>query len=173
MAEIYLRKSTPTDLDAIMEIVAEAKALLKKDGSPQWQDGHPNRELFAEDIKQGLNWVLVVGSEVAGTATLTTEPETDYETIQEGQWVGDNHYATIHRVAIASKFRGMHLSKMIFSNLLTAGRLMNFKDFRIDTHPVNLRMQKLATDFGFEKRGVVQVIDKIDPNRVAFELNMD
>lgn len=173
MAEIYLRKSTPADLGAIMEIVAEAKALLKKDGSPQWQDGHPNQELFAEDIEHGLNWVLMVGSEVAGTATLTTEPEADYETIQEGQWFGDDHYATIHRVAIASKFRGMHLSKTIFSNLLTVGCLMNFKNFRIDTHPVNIRMQKLATDFGFEKRGIVQVADKIDPNRVAFELNMD
>lgn len=172
MTEIYLRKSTSDDLDSIMEIINEAKALLKKEGSPQWQDGHPRREQIKADIQSGSSWVLMVGNEIAGTAALTTKPEADYETITDGNWVGDEHYATIHRIAIASRFRGMQLGKMIFSNLLTAGLLAGFKDFRIDTHAVNIRMQKLAQNFGFEKRGIVQVVDKIDRRRIAFELNL-
>lgn len=171
MSEIYLRKSVPEDLNEIMKIIDEAKMLLKKDGSPQWQDGHPDRKQFETDINNGFNWVLMVGNEIAGTATLTSQIEDDYKDI-EGEWRGDDHYLTIHRVAIASHFRGMQLSKQIFSNLLTVGRTLGYSDFRIDTHPVNVRMQKLITDFGFEKRGVVHVEDKLDPRRFAYELNM-
>lgn len=173
MAEIYLRKSKLSDLDDIMEIIDEAKALLKKDGSPQWQDGHPDRKQFEIDINNGFNWVLIVDDNIAGTATLSTQIEDNYKNIEDGKWNGDDHYLTIHRVAIASRFRGMQLSKQIFSNLLTVGRILNYSDFRIDTHPVNIRMQKLITDFGFKRRGTVHVEDKIDSRRFAYELNMN
>lgn len=173
MAEIYLRKSTLADLDNIMEIVEKAKSLLKKDGSPQWQDGHPDRKQFEADINGGFNWVLMVGDDIAGTATLADQPEDSYKKIEDGEWSGDDHYLTIHRVAIASHFRGMQLSKQIFSNLLTVGITLGFSNFRIDTHPVNVRMQKLITDFGFKRKGTVHVEDKIDSRRFAYELNMD
>ena len=37
MAEIYLRRTQLQDLTAIMKIIDDAKELLKKNGSPQWQ----------------------------------------------------------------------------------------------------------------------------------------
>lgn len=42
MAEIYLRRAQTQDLAAIMKIIDDAKNLLKKNGSPQWQNGYPN-----------------------------------------------------------------------------------------------------------------------------------
>jgi N-acetylglutamate synthase-like GNAT family acetyltransferase len=41
MSNIYVRKAQLQDLPAIMKIIDNAKALLKADGSPQWQDGSP------------------------------------------------------------------------------------------------------------------------------------
>lgn len=172
MAVIYVRKSTLQDLDPIMEIINEAKALLKKDGSPQWQDGHPNQEMLTNDINKGINWVLIVGDTIAGVATLTTQPDPNYKDITEGAWKNNDPYATIHRVAIRSQFRGMHLSKFMFSNLITIARIEGFKNLRIDTHQVNARMQKLSLDCGFEERGIIHVKDKIDTRRLAFELNL-
>ena len=41
MTQIYLRQAQLADRDTIMQIIADAKAAMKKAGSPQWQDGHP------------------------------------------------------------------------------------------------------------------------------------
>lgn len=171
MAQISIRRSTPADLDQIIAIVKQAKALLKADGSPQWQDGHPSRQTFVDDIADGTNWVLTVGKQIAGTATLKTTPDPTYQHI-DGSWVKpDEPYGTIHRVAISADFRGQHLSNYFISNLLTVGRLKGLTNFRIDTHPLNKRVQAIAKHFDFDYRGIIKVEDQIDPRRFAYELN--
>ena len=44
------RKSTPADIDEMMQIVNDAKLLLKKQNINQWQTGYPNRPLLEKDI---------------------------------------------------------------------------------------------------------------------------
>lgn len=153
MAEIYLRRSQVQDLDAIMKIIDDAKELLKQSGSPQWQNGYPNRESFAQDIATQTNWVLVVDGDIAATATLQLTPEPTYRVITQGHWNRPNEpYASIHRVAISGAYRGQGLSKLLFSNLLTVGQVQGIKNFRIDTHRSNQAMQHIATSFHFKKR---------------------
>ncbi len=189
MAEIYLRRAQAQDLAAIMKIIDDAKNLLKKNGSPQWQNGYPNRETFAQDIATQTNWVLINGNKVAATATLQLTPEPTYRNITQGQWqqpdepyatihrVGqwqqpDEPYATIHRVAISSNYRGQGLSKLLFSNLLTVGQMQGIKNFRIDTHRNNKAMQHIVENFNFKRRGIIKVNDQNDPERLAYELNL-
>lgn len=38
---IYLRRAVLDDLNKVMMIIEQARAQLKKNGNPQWQDGHP------------------------------------------------------------------------------------------------------------------------------------
>ena len=78
MSLIYLRHATQRDLPSIMTIIHEAQALLKKDGSPQWQDGYPTEEVFQTDIQQNECFVLMVNDQVAGVATLAHGPQTNY-----------------------------------------------------------------------------------------------
>ena len=52
MSLIYLRHAAQRDLPSIMTTIHEAQALLKKDGSPQWQDGYPTEEVFQIDIQR-------------------------------------------------------------------------------------------------------------------------
>ncbi len=173
MAEIYLRRAQAPDLDAIMKIIKNAKSLLKENGSPQWQDGYPNRETFAQDIAMQTNWVLVDDHQVVATATLQLTPEPTYRIITNGQWSQPNDpYATIHRVAISNEYQGQGLSKILFSNLLTVGQMQGIKNFRLDTHRNNKAMQHIAENFNFRKRGIIEVNEKNDPERIAYELNL-
>lgn len=173
MNAIYLRRSTMADLPMIEEIIADGRQALKDAGSTQWQDGNPTKETLKDDIKQRHSWVLLVNGQVAGVATLLPGPEDDYRTITGGHWADDSDdYVTIHRVAISSHFRGQHLSSFMFSDLLTVGQELGYTNFRIDTHEQNQVMQHLIKKFGFHYRGTVTVDDQLDPNRVAFELNM-
>ena len=174
MSTIYLRRAKLADLDTIMEIIEEARNSLKNDGNPQWQDGHPDRAMIAHDISQEISWGLVVNDQVAGTAALQLAPEPSYQNIHNGQWSHpQSPYATIHRVALSSNYRGQGLAKFLFSNLITGGQLQGRTNFRLDTHEKNKQMQKLAHDFGFIRCGEVTVNDKNDPKRLAFELNLN
>ena len=173
MAEIYLRRAQLQDLPAIMKIIDDAKELLKKNGSPQWQNGYPNQENFTQDIAMQTNWILINDNKVVATATLQLTPEPTYRNITQGQWQQpDEPYATIHRVAISSNYRGQGLSKLLFSNLLTVGQMQGIKNFRGDTHRSNKAMQHIAENFNFKKRGIIKVNDQNDPERLAYELNL-
>ena len=173
MAETYLRRAQLQDLPAIMKIIDDAKELLKKNGSPQWQNGYPNQETLTQDIAMQTNWVLINDNKVAATATLQLTPEPTYRNITQGQWQQpDEPYATIHRVAISSNYRGQGLSKLLFSNLLTVGQMQGIKNFRVDTHRSNKAMQHIAENFNFKKRGLIKVNDQNDPERLAYELNL-
>ena len=173
MAEIYLRRAQLQDLPAIMKIIDDAKELLKKNGSPQWQNGYPNQETLTQDIAMQTTWVLINDNKVAATATLQLTPEPTYRNITQGQWQQpDEPYATIHRVAISSNYRGQGLSKLLFSNLLTVGQMQGIKNFRVDTHRSNKAMQHIAENFNFKKRGIIKVNDQNDPERLAYELNL-
>jgi len=162
MAEIYLRRAQLQDLPAIMKIIDDAKELLKK-----------NQETLTQDIAMQTNWVLINDNKVAATATLQLTPEPTYRNITQGQWQQpDEPYATIHRVAISSNYRGQGLSKLLFSNLLTVGQMQGIKNFRVDTHRSNKAMQHIAENFNFKKRGIIKVNDQNDPERLAYELNL-
>ena len=61
------RKSTPADIDEMMQIVNDAKLLLKKQNINQWQTGYPNRPLLEKDIADGIGYVLCEGSRITGS----------------------------------------------------------------------------------------------------------
>lgn len=42
MSSIYIKRAQITDLNEIMNIISQAQAMLKADGSPQWQNGYPD-----------------------------------------------------------------------------------------------------------------------------------
>lgn len=171
--QVYLRKATSDDLNAIIEIINQAKEFLKSYGSPQWQDGHPTTEMLENDIQQHNSWVLVVDGKVAGTAVLETKRDPHYDNITEGQWSKpDEPYTIIHRVAISSKIRGQHLGRFLFATLLSVGYAQGIRNFRYDTHQVNIPMQKIGENMGFSRRGIIYVDDKIDTKRIAYELNL-
>ena len=124
MNTIYLRRAKQTDLDAIMTIINDAKAYLKAQQIPQWQDGHPDQAAIEHDITTQTGWVLINNAQIATYAALQLTPEPTYQKLKGGNWSQPSQpYATIHRVAISQHFRGRQLVKCktltIFGSILT------------------------------------------------------
>ncbi|GLB46029.1 N-acetyltransferase [Philodulcilactobacillus myokoensis] len=177
MSAIYLRKATEKDLPSILDIIDSAKKYLKEQNIDQWQTGYPHEDDIKEDIKNGVNYVLIVGNQVAGTATLGQGLDLSYLKIKDGQWENprNSHYTAIHRVAISNNFRGKKLSQKMMSGMITISLVLGYRDIRIDTHPDNKGMQHVITSNGFEKRGIVKTADgdQHDPLRYAYQLVID
>lgn len=173
MTLIYTRYATNHDLSEIMTIINEAKVFLKQSGSSQWQGDYPNENTILTDINNKHALVLVVDNQIAGYAASIIGEEPTYKEIN-GTWKNDNDpYATFHRLAISSNYRGMHLASFMFSDLISIMSSQGVRNFRIDTSCKNAIMQHLALKHNFVERGIIQVNeDPEDPNRLAYELNI-
>lgn len=172
MSLIFTRRAQNSDVDKIVQILNDAISFLKESGSSQWQSGYPNRETVEEDIEKQVAWVLTVDNEVAGYAAVVIGRDSNYAKI-DGEWNNDvDSYATIHRIAISSKFRGMHLTQFFLSNIISLTYAQEIHNFRIDTGEKNKIVQHIATSHNFIKRGIIQVDDPINPDRLAYELNI-
>ena len=173
MSLIFTRHAQNSDVDKIVQILQDAIAFLKERGSTQWQSGYPSRETVKEDIKNNCAWVLTVDNEVAGYAAVVIGDEPTYADI-EGKWENNvDTYATIHRIAVSSKFRGMHLSQFFLSNIISLTYAQGIHNFRIDTSRKNKIVQHIAVSHNFIERGIIQVTeDPVDSSRIAYELNL-
>ncbi|RZI49319.1 GNAT family N-acetyltransferase [Lactococcus kimchii] len=166
---IYLRKAEPKDLAEIMRIIQQARAFLAAAGSDQWQAAYPATADIERDFAKAQAYVLVVDGKIGGYCALVVGEEPAYTRIREGAWTNENlDYVTVHRIALSDEFRGQSLTKQLFSNLFSLMYAAGYRDFRVDTHPVNKVMQRVFEREGFVKRGLVQ----FEGDRIAYQLEL-
>lgn len=166
LAECDMRPATVDDVPAIVATLEAGRALLAADGIDQWQNGTgPDVDLVTSDVTRGWGRVFLVGGQVAATAALIDEPEPNYAQMVEGAWRvregerppagATSPYATIHRVAVAPTFRGMHVAQHFYARLIEEARARGFAEIRVDTHEDNVRMQHVIASAGFTRAGTV------------------
>lgn len=181
LADCDMRPATVDDVPAILATLEAGRALLAADGIDQWQDGAgPDVDLVTSDVACGWGRVFLIGGQVAATAALIDEPEPAYDQVVEGAWQtsGDAAtpagatcpYATIHRVAVAPAFRGMHVAQRFYARLIEEARARGFAEIRVDTHADNVRMQHVIASAGFTRAGTVCISDDPKDLRWAYQL---
>ena len=168
------RRAEIADMDALLDILEQAKAYLRESGVDQWQEGYPNREALAADIEAGRGWLFecVDNGEIAGYECVAMTPEVCYREI-DGAWLTDGeNYAVIHRAMAAARYRGTRLAAEMFSFAAELAAGMGRLSVRVDTHRDNKAMNRLAQKLGFTYCGEVDVslMDPCrDPKRNAYE----
>lgn len=162
-----LRRATLTDLPAIMRIIAEAQAFLKNLNVNQWQNGYPSEDIIRQDIEKNNGYILTVAEEIAAFATVVFSEEPTYSVIYDGEWLNDNEYAVIHRLAVSGKHKGKGVGSHLFREIEKMTLARQISDIRIDTHEDNLPMQQLIRKSGYNYCGVIYLAD--GSKRIAFQ----
>ncbi|MGX4686637.1 GNAT family N-acetyltransferase [Vagococcus sp. JNUCC 83] len=168
---IYTRLAEKKDMSLIETIIDEAKEVLRKNGSPQWQEGKPNKEMIISDMENKFGYVLIYQGNIVGYLAMINQEDEDYKILDN--WEKKDNYVVIHRVAISSDYQGKGLANYFFSNIISIAISKGYSSIRIDTHRVNLSMQHLLKKFKFVYRGIVFVESDIDGERFAYELLME
>ena len=164
-----IQLSTFEDIPAIIAIINDAKEYLASQKIDQWQNGYPNAEQVANDIKNNESYVVVNNeNEVIATAMFTTNPEPTYKII-DGNWNIDENekYGVVHRMAIKKEFRKFGLATFMFHEFHMQLLQKNIKSLKIDTHEKNLGMQALIKKLGYTYCGIIYT--NYHAKRVAFE----
>ncbi len=145
-----IRHSTYSDLPAMQEIFAQAKARMAAMGNTlQWVNGYPDEARLINDIDLGVSYIVEDAGEVVGTFVLIVGEDPTYRIIYQGQWLDDTlPYGTIHRVASCD---GVH--SLMTTVLAYAFDQIN--NIRIDTHRDNAPMRHVVEKAGFHYCGII------------------
>ncbi|MBO5913556.1 MAG: N-acetyltransferase, partial [Clostridia bacterium] len=120
-----------------------------------------------EDIELGRLYVVDCEGLVEGVFLMESGPDETYLEI-EGQWLNDEPYYVIHRIASSGKVKGVVNAAVDFA-------LQNTKNVRIDTHEKNLTMQKVLEKIGFKHCGTIYVFAPWEGKspRMAYHININ
>ena len=158
-----IRLAFPNEVDAIMQVIEDAKKCLAEAGSTQWQNDYPNADTIIEDIISGQAYVALEEGELLAYAAVTKSPEKAYEAIYDGNWEGkEAEYLVFHRIAVASDVQGQGVAQTFLEGLIEG---FDYLDFRSDTHDQNKVMQHIFEKLGFKQVGKVPV----DGERLAYQ----
>ena len=156
-----IRKAVLGDINQILAIYAHAREQMRLLGNPdQWGDSNPAVSVVENDIKTGSSYVMAEDDESYGVFALVIGTEPAYERIEDGAWLNDAPYATIHRVAGSGKQKGIVRHCLSFCE-------SKIPNIRIDTHACNYIMQHLLESSGYQRCGIIYVAD--GSPRIAYQ----
>ena len=148
-----IRQAASSDLSRIMVIYAHARRFMAEHGNPtQWGNTRPTEADISARIARNELFVLEDSDGIHGVFAFILGEDPTYHVIENGHWLSDAPYGTIHAVASDGCTHG--LLTQVAAYCLQATRHL-----RIDTHPDNLIMQHVITKNGFTKCGIIHVAD--------------
>lgn len=156
-----IRKSTPDDLDTLLQLYADARDFMAKNGNPsQWGSTYPSAALVQSDIDKGYSYVCIQNGQIAGTFYFKTGEDPSYREIFDGSWLNELPYGVIHRITSAAGTKGV-------ASFIFQWCFQQCGNLKIDTHDDNLPMQKALRKNGFINCGTIYLED--GSKRIAFQ----
>lgn len=148
---MHIRKAISDDLSAIMSIYRIAQDFMIASGNPnQWGHSYPSEDLVKEDISNEVCYLICDDEDIHGVFALFDNIEPTYQYIEDGQWLNDEPYVTVHRIASDGKLHGIFKYAINYCKSIS-------DNIRIDTHKNNLIMRKQIEKNDFQKCGIIYV----------------
>lgn len=158
-----IRHSTADDMPVILQLIEDGRQKMISEGNiTQWIDGHPSIEQIENDIAHGVSYIVVDGDRPVATFAMMEGPDPTYAQIYSGQWLNEQPYYVIHRVASAPGVHGIMRRVLDYAFSLT-------DTIRIDTHEDNTTMRSLLQIYGFTYCGII-LLENGDP-RLAYQFS--
>ena len=153
--ELNLRQANLSDADRIWEILQQAIQKRKEEGRNQWQNGYPNMTVVNNDISNGFGYVFTNNQNlIIGYVAIIDEIEPAYTAI-EGQWLNDDPYIVIHRLAVAQDIKIKGLGTWAMTEIEKVAISKNIHTIKVDTNFDNVGMLRVFEKLGYHYCGEV------------------
>lgn len=158
---LRIRSAIASDFEQIMKIYEFAQDYMIRSGNPtQWGHFYPDPALIRSDICRNVCEVIFDESGIHGVFALFDGAEPTYALIENGKWLNDAPYLTIHRIAGDGQVHGLFRCAADHCKAIS-------QNIRIDTHADNQTMQELIEKNGFTRCGIIHVKDGTP--RIAYQ----
>lgn len=157
-----IRRAIFEDINKILAIYVYAREQMRLSGNPdQWGFHYPPPEIVKKDIENGNSYVIIdEEDEICAVFVFIIGEDPTYKTIENGSWLNNDAYGTIHRVAGSGKQKGVFRVCLQYCEA-------KMQNVRVDTHENNRIMQHLLESSGYQKCGRIYVAD--GSPRIAYQ----
>ncbi len=161
MNSFKIRNTEQHELNEILVIYNSARLFMIEKGNPnQWLEGYPQKEIILSDIKNSQHFVCIENHKIVGCFALIEGEDPTYQKIENGKWLNNLPYATLHRLAVLEHGKGI-------GSFCVKWCLSQFQNIRADTHENNTSTQKLLAKNGFSYCG--KIFNRWGDERVAYQ----
>ncbi len=161
---MFVRIANLNDIDDLLEIYSNARKFMAATGNPnQWINGYPSKDILESDISKHQLYVVEDKDGIQASFVFFIGEDPTYRIIENGQWLNDDEYGVIHR--IASRGLKKHMGDIVMNFCFS-----KISNIRIDTHSDNKVMQKFLKKHNFQQVGKIYLADSSP--RLAFHCNL-
>lgn len=148
-----------------MEIYDFARVFMHNNGNPnQWIDGYPSEQFMLQEITSDHSFICEnEKGEIVGTFCFIVGEDPTYQKIENGKWLNDDPYGTLHRIASNGK------EKHLFHQCIE-WCFERCKNIRVDTHQDNVIMQNALKKNGFKTCGIIYTTNGTP--RIAYQRSL-
>ncbi len=144
-----IRKAELGDIDIITEIIKLCSQDMIANGIFQWNDGYPNANILADDIKKDDLFVVEENQMVVGCIVISKEKDAVYKKVE---WLSpDSVHFYIHRLAIHPKNQGKGYAQKLMAFAEKKAINEGIASIRLDTFSQNQRNQRFYEQRGYKK----------------------
>ncbi|MCR8969724.1 GNAT family N-acetyltransferase [Facklamia sp. 7083-14-GEN3] len=147
-----IRRVELKDIEKLQAIYDQARQFQLATGNlNQWIEGYPGNAVILDDYHSTYSYLVedkIEGKILAIMALIPGEDPT-YKRIQ-GQWLNDEEYVTIHRLAALPSAKGS-------GQALLEWAMAHYSNIRIDTHEANRPMKHILEKLGFTFCGIIHL----------------
>lgn len=160
-ADLSIRLTTERDIEAVMQMYAYSRSLMRAAGNTVQWTGYPTEDDIRDDISRGVSHTVEHDGRPVATFALVPGIEPTYDFIDHGRWIDkQSPYVTVHRVAKTEGVNGI-------ADLVFRIAKERHNHLRVDTHATNAAMRHMMDKEGFVYCGIIYMPD--GSPRVAYE----
>ena len=135
ISEVVIKKAQAGDLPRILEIYAYAREFMSERAIRiSGKRRRRKKRCWKADIRAGQLYVVRQGNRMTGVFALVIGKDPTYAQIEQGAWISESEYGTLHRVAGDGTVHGLFRRIVLFAE-------EKIGHLRIDTHADNHIMQ--------------------------------
>ena len=159
---MQIRRAKIEEIDVIMRVFEAAKQFMYQTGNDkQWIDGYPSNDFILRNIREECLYVcLSDDNEVVGVFYFKVEADETYAKIYEGEWLNDDPYGVVHRIASNGKQKRI-------GDACLQWCFKQCGNIRVDTHRDNIVMQNVLLRNGYHRCGIIYVANGTE--RIAYQ----
>ncbi len=161
---LSVRPALFEDLTEINRIYDTARRFMREHGNKsQWSGGYPSDQVIKDDIDNKNGFIVSCGEIPCGAFAMFSGIDPTYVNIYDGDWLNNEPYCTIHRIAGDGTEKGVLKTAVCFASLFS-------DNVRIDTHADNYPMQNALSRLGFSRCGTIFLAD--GSPRIAYHIKL-
>lgn len=146
-----IRKATPQDIPAIIDMTKACAKHMIDQGIFQWNEHYPSITAFENDLTRNELYVLEIKKRIVGCIVISELMDEEYIPIQ---WLTTNkNNIYIHRLAVHPEYQGQGFAQQLMDFAEHYAIENIYSSIRLDTFSQNKRNQKFYELRGYQRLG--------------------